>query len=83
MNLRGKIIPIAVVIAILAGYVYFNYFDANVPESLEDEGYLKIPTGSTYQDLVNILKSKRFIEDEGSFGLWARYMEQYAQSRPV
>lgn len=52
--------------------VYFGWdfykinYKANVPNQLNDE-YLLIPTGSTYEDLVNNLKSKGFIEDEASF----------------
>lgn len=52
--------------------VYFGWdfykinYKTNVPNQLNDE-YLLIPTGSTYEDLVNNLKSKGFIKDEESF----------------
>lgn len=57
-------------IALLVAYFGWDFYKinyaANVPSKLNDE-YLLIPTGSTYDDVVGILKSKGFIEDEASF----------------
>ena len=75
MKLKEKLIPITILLAVVAGYVYINYFGANVPENLQEEGYLKIPDGSSLQDVENLLKSKHFIEDEQSFNTWAKYLE--------
>jgi UPF0755 protein len=70
--------------ALLVGigvFFYSRYFSSNVPDSLPDQGIVKIPTGSSLQDVVNILKTKHFIIDEGSFTSWAEDMK-YTVPRP-
>ncbi len=75
MRLKGIVFPLIIAALLGGGYIYINFFGANVSDSLQEEGYLKIPDGSTYQDLVNILNSKHFIEDQRSFDAWASYLD--------
>jgi UPF0755 protein len=57
--------------AAIGGYVAWNFFyKPNVPATLQDE-YVKFPTGSSLDDVVNILKSGNFISDENSFRFMA------------
>jgi UPF0755 protein len=49
-------------------------FFPNVPTSLQDE-YLLVPTGSSYEDVVDILVKKNFIQSESGFRWVAEYMK--------
>jgi UPF0755 protein len=63
----GAVIAFLGLIGIYFGWdTYKVNYAANVPSKLNDE-YLIVPTGSKFEDLVNILKTKGFIEDENSF----------------
>jgi UPF0755 protein len=58
---------IAAVAAIYFGWDYYKmYFASNVPTELTDE-FVCLPTGSTFDEIVGVLKDKGFIEDEASF----------------
>ncbi|MFZ4545169.1 MAG: endolytic transglycosylase MltG [Saprospiraceae bacterium] len=58
---------ILVLIALFFGWnTYKLNYAANVPKTLNDE-FLYIPTGTTYDGLLELLKSKGFIENEESF----------------
>lgn len=76
-NLK-KIGLIAIVFAAIALYfgwdTYKINYMPNVPSSLNDE-FLLIPTGSNFEDMVGILKSKGFIEDETTFRKCASQQE--------
>ena len=58
---------IGIAIATPFAYKYYNaIFKPNVPSSLQSE-YLHIPTGSTFDEIVRLLKDQNFIIDEPSF----------------
>ncbi len=71
----GAIVAFLGVIALYFGWdTYKVNYAANVPKPLNDE-FLLVPTGSKFEDLVGILKSKGFIEDESSFRKCAEEQE--------
>lgn len=69
------VVLIACVIAGFLGYEKYNkVFGPNVPSQLKSE-FLLIPTGSTFEDLLEILKKEQFIIDEASFVWVAELMK--------
>lgn len=70
-----KIILIsAFLVATFWAYQKYNeFYIPNVPESLENE-YLKIPTGSSFEEVVHLLKSQNLISDTASFIRAAEWM---------
>jgi UPF0755 protein len=77
MNFKSIAAVLAFVglIALYFGWdIYKVNYAGNVPSSLNDE-FLLVPTGSKMEDLVQILTSKGFIEDEASFRKCAEEQE--------
>ena len=74
-----KILPVLILLIAIAGYFgydkYQQIFAPNVPSKLQNE-FLHIPTGSSFEDLVNILKTEDFIIDEASF-VWVAERMKY------
>lgn len=74
-----KVLFILLLFAIIAGYFgydkYKQVFAPNVPEKLENE-FLLIPTGSTFDDLLDTLKKEHFIINEASF-IWVAEQMKY------
>ncbi len=64
--IKKVIIGIVAAIALVGGYFGYRYFGSNVPKPLADP-YVNIPTGSDFDTVVELLKSKGFIKDEASF----------------
>jgi len=73
-----KIFIVLLIIAGIAGYFGYEKYKQvlipNVPEKLEDS-FLIIPTGSSFEDVVSILKGKKIIKDESSFRWVAEQMK--------
>lgn len=62
----------------LLGYRYYNYlFKANVKIANADSEYIFIPTGSDYNDVLNILKSQSCLINESSFE-WVANKKKYS-----
>lgn len=57
----------------LLGASYLYLFKSNVPSDLKEE-YLKIPTGTSLDNLVNQLVTEEFITDETNFRQWAGWL---------
>jgi UPF0755 protein len=68
-----KILAVLVVLAIGAGGAYFYFFKQNVPNNLSNE-YIKIPTGSSFDDLLKLLNTEGVITDEANFKQWASWL---------
>jgi UPF0755 protein len=69
-----KLLTVLVVLAVAAGGAYMYFFKQNVPDSLNNE-FVKIPTGSTLDDLTKQLNTEGFITDESNFGQWASWLK--------
>jgi UPF0755 protein len=72
-NMR-KLITAAIIIAGLAGAAYLYFFKTNVPDDLRSD-FIKIPTGSTLENLRSQLITEGFILDENNFDQWANWLE--------
>ena len=70
-------------LALLGWVIFKNYIDAEaIPQNAKDL-YLEIPTGSSFEEVVAILQSKNFIQNEVSFRRLADYMRyERAPMRP-
>jgi UPF0755 protein len=69
----SKLLKIALAAVVLGGGLYFYFFKSNVPNDLKSE-YIKIPTGSSFDDLKNQLVTEGMIADEGNFEQWASWL---------
>ncbi len=70
----------ALIIGILVAATYLYLFKANVPSEIK-QGFVKIPTNSSFDDLVNQLLTEGVITDETDFRLWADWSD-YQTVRP-
>lgn len=68
------IISLLLLVAFLGWKPFSSIFFANIPQHLEDE-YVCIPTGSSFEDVVHILTSKKLIKDEAGFRWVAEQMK--------
>ncbi len=74
-TIRNIGIAIALVIIVVGGfYLYEAYLKPNVPDTLQSE-FIKIPTGYTLDDVVQLLADSSFIQDVTSFKLMAMQMK--------
>ena len=74
-TLRNVIIGIFIAGLIIAWNLYKTFIDAvAVPENIESP-FINIPTGSSFDEVVDLLKEKKFISDENSFRRLATYMK--------
>lgn len=73
-----KILIVVLIACVIAGFLgyekYEKVFGPNVPSQLKSE-FLLIPTGSAFDDLLEILKNEQFIIDEASFVWVAELMK--------
>lgn len=66
------------IVALLAAGAYFGfdfYKKIFAPNVLPEKIYLNIPTGSTFNDVLNILKENKILKDEKSFSWVAEKMK--------
>ncbi len=70
----------ALIIGVLVVGTYLFLFKTNVPSDLK-LGFVKIPTNSSFDDLVNQLLTEGVITDESDFRRWADWSE-YNTVRP-
>lgn len=68
MKLKKILIPLAVVGLIALGFVYLKFFASNTDFTAQ-EVYVKIPTGSTYEEAKKIISP--YVKDMSSFELMA------------
>lgn len=69
------LLVLALISAGVAFYVYQKYITSpNVPDQLKSE-YVHIPTNSTYEEVIDLLKEQKIIKDEISFRWFAEYMK--------
>ncbi len=67
---------IAAMFAVAAAwFLYKNYIDVKAVPDQVDDPFVYIPTGSTFDEVVELLKKKDFIQYESSFRQLAGYME--------
>jgi UPF0755 protein len=57
----------------IAGAAYLYLFKSNVPSDLKEE-YVKIPSNSSFDDLVKQFNTEGVIEDETNFRQWAGWL---------
>jgi UPF0755 protein len=73
-----KIFTVAVLLLLIGGFFayqkYQDFFEPNVPENLVNE-FVEIPTGSSYQEVVEILQKGGFLIDTASFTETAELMK--------
>lgn len=71
-NATRKVILYIVAIGLLAGlFLAWQFFyKANVPNGLVDK-FVEIPTGSSFEDVVQLLTSGNYIQDETTFRIMA------------
>lgn len=73
-KLLGIVVLLGVIVGGFFAYRYYGmYFVKNVPSKLKTD-LVKIPTGSTFEDLVKILKDEKIIIDETNFRTAASYL---------
>lgn len=76
------ILLVAAAAAAYFGYdAYMRLYAPNVPDKMGDE-YLRIPTGSTYEDLRSILQEGGYVRDLASFD-WVAKKMQYGTASAV
>ncbi len=72
-----KLLILVLVLALLGGAIAFQkyqeIFAPNVPEQLEDP-YVFIPSGSNYEEVIQILNQQKIIIDQNSFDWLAERM---------
>lgn len=64
----------ALIVAILLGASYLYLFKSNIPSDCKLE-YVKIPTNSSFDELVNQLLTEGVITDEAGFRRWANWLD--------
>ncbi|MFK8101668.1 MAG: endolytic transglycosylase MltG [Saprospiraceae bacterium] len=78
-----KILIALLLLALVASFIgyqkYQEIFAPNVPASLADP-YLHIPTGTSYEELLQLLQKKNIVLDISSFGWLA---EQMSYNKPT
>jgi UPF0755 protein len=72
--LAGLIILVAVFFATFSFYIYQIFLTPNVREEKETF-YLLIPTGATYQTVIDSLRKNKVIEDELSFNFLSKVLD--------
>ena len=70
----------ALILGIVVISAYFYLFRANIPKDIQQE-LVKIPTNSSFDDLVNQLLTEGVITDEADFRRWANWSD-YQTVRP-
>lgn len=70
---RIIIITISIACVAIAVFLYFNIFGAAVPLSIKDP-YVYVPTGASFEQVVDSLKNKNIIKNERTFRLLAERM---------
>lgn len=81
-KILGILVLLGIVVGGFFGYRYYDmYFEKNVPSELKTD-LVQIPTGSTFEDLVEILKNDEIIMDETSFRTAASYMNYTDNIKP-
>jgi UPF0755 protein len=70
----SKLLKLALAAVVIGGGFYFYFFKSNVPSDLKSE-YVKIPTGSSFDDLKNLLVTEGVISDESNFQQWASWLD--------
>jgi UPF0755 protein len=77
------ILSLAGVLLIGAGIIGYEYYskiyNVNIDLGSADETYLYIPTGSKFDDVVNILNKDKYLIDESSF-IWLAEKKGYTTS---
>lgn len=72
-----KLFIFILIVALIGGAVayqkYQEVFQANVPEQLENP-YIQIPTGTTYEEVLEILNGQNILLDQASFDWVAERM---------
>ena len=76
---RRVVLSILIIGSILAAS-YLYLFKSNIPSDFKPQ-YVKIPTNSSFEDLVNQLLTEGVITDESDFRRWANWLD-YETVRP-
>lgn len=75
------LISLSIIIIVITSIIYSYYnkiFRENVRVDIKDE-YIYIPTGSTFEDVLNILIKEQILKDEASFE-WLAEVKKYKQN---
>lgn len=82
LKILGILILLGIVVGGFFGYRYYDmYFEQNVPNDLKTD-LVQIPSSATFDDVVEMLKTEGFIEDEGNFRTVAKFMNYDNSIKP-
>ena len=71
--IRTALVLALMVFALLGGYFAYQTAQSNNINSGRDSYYVNIPTGSSFIDVVNILKEKKMLRSYRSFDILAKF----------
>lgn len=71
-----------VIVSIMGVLVYRQLYTANVAGAGNEKEFLYIPTGSTFEDLIEILEEKKLLINEKSFRWTAQQMKYDTNVKP-
>ncbi len=69
-----RVVLAALIIGSILAATYLYLFKSNIPSDIKQE-YVKIPTNSSFDDLVNQLLTEGVITDEDDFQRWANWLD--------
>jgi UPF0755 protein len=73
---------LAVIVTVMGVLVYRQLYSANVAGKGNEKEFLYIPTGSTFEDLIEILEDKKLLINEKSFRWTAQQMKYDNHVKP-
>jgi UPF0755 protein len=71
-GLWAAVVALLLVVATLGYFIYERLYTPNIQTA--EDGFLYIPTGSDFNDVVNLLKKKKWLKDEATFRWTATQM---------
>ncbi|MFM2267171.1 MAG: hypothetical protein RL757_612 [Bacteroidota bacterium] len=77
---RSWLMPAFLILAGVGLFCYFKYFSAVVPASLPNDGMIKIPTGSTKEQVLNQLNKEGLVSDANAVSFWMERLDYKARA---
>jgi UPF0755 protein len=79
-GLWAAVVALLLVVAALGYFIYERLYTPNIQTA--DDGFLYIPTGSDFDDVVNLLDKKKWLKDEATFRWTASQMNYTEKVKP-
>lgn len=79
-GLWAAVVTLLVVVAVMGYFIYQRLYTPNIQKA--DDGYLYIPTGSDFEDVVQLLKQQEKLKDEATFRWTALRMNYTEKIKP-